>query len=286
VFVLPHGAVLRPTDDHLAVRHALASVVAGRGLRAASFNLTPAEIIDITAADGQMDPLPRPAAAGRAAGGAPLGLPANETLRQVQLRECRSNADQTCAQGIVSEASAMSRQFEEHADETLAGLNALMQLLQNYPTRQTVVLLSAGLPVSDRQGGWFSDGGPARGIGRNAALANATIYALHVDNQASAAGYSAETRTPRSDLARERELQELLLEELAMSSGGALLSAPTGSASVALDRLLRETSSLYLLGVAPDARDLDGRVHELRVKVNARNSNVRSRRFVALPRPH
>jgi len=277
VFSLPHGALLGPTADRPAVRRALLAVAGQRGLRAVQFNLTAAEIIDITAADGLMDPLP-----GR--GTAPIQVDPNDALRQVQMRECRSTADVGCTYGILAEAASMSRQFQEQAEESVAGLNALLSLLQEYPTRQTVVLLSAGMPVSDRQGSWFRDGGPARNVGRGAALANSTIYALHIERQASSAGYSAETRTARRDFARERDLEQHLLSELALSSGGVLFSAPTGAPAVALERLLAETSSVYLLGVAPDKLDLDGRPHELRVKVSTRGATVRSRRFVALRR--
>ena len=277
VFSLPHGALLGPTADRPAVRRALTTMAGQRGLRSAQFNLTAAEIIDITAADGLMNPLP-----GR--GTAPIQVDPNDALRQVQMRECRSTADVGCTQGILAEAASMSRQFQEQAEESVAGLEALLRLLQEYPTRQTVVLLSAGMPVSDRQGSWFRDGGPARNLGRGAALADATIYALHIERQASSAGYSAETRTARRDFARERDLEQQLLSELAVSSGGALFSAPTGSPAVALERLLVETSSVYLLGIAPDKLDLDGRAHELRVKVSTRGATVRSRRFVALRR--
>ena len=284
VFTLPHGATLGPTADRAAVRRVLGTVVGNRGLRSAQFHLTAAEIIDITAADGLMQSLPQAPGAGRGAT-TPSPADTNDVLRQVQLRECRGTSDVGCLHGILGEAVSLSRQFQQQAEESLAGLNALLRLLQEYPTRQTVVLLSAGMPISDRQGGWFSDGGAARNVGRGAALANATIYALHVERTASSAGYSAETRTARRDFARERELEQLLMNELAVSSGGALLTAPTGSAEVALERLLLETSSVYLLGVAPESLDFDGRAHELRVKVSTRGAIVRSRQFVVLRRP-
>ena len=50
----------------------------------------------------------------------------------------------------------------------------------------------------------------------------------------------------------------------------------------ALLRVLRETSSRYLLGVEPQASDRDGRVRELRVRVRQRGVTVRGRSWVAL----
>ena len=48
--------------------------------------------------------------------------------------------------------------------------------------------------------------------------------------------------------------------------------------------MMREMSSYYLLGVEPQDSDRDGRVHRIQVKVDARNSNVRSRASVSIPK--
>ena len=53
---------------------------------------------------------------------------------------------------------------------------------------------------------------------------------------------------------------------------------------VHLNRVLRETSAYYLLGVEPSDIDRDGRAHRLNVKVNQRGATVRSRQWVVLPR--
>ena len=50
----------------------------------------------------------------------------------------------------------------------------------------------------------------------------------------------------------------------------------------ALERVLRETSSRYLLGVEPQASDRDGRVRELRVRVRQRGVTVRGRTRVTM----
>jgi len=281
VQTLPHGPTLAPTADHAAVRRTLQSVVGMQAMRPGQFHLTPAEVIDITAADGVMQSGPRPPGRGAAAGSAPGDT--NDALRQVQMRECRSATDQGCLAGILAEADAINRQFDDEAEETLSSLDRVINGLAAYPARRTIVLLSAGMPVSDRQGNWHSDGGRARRIGQTAARANATIYALHVDRGYSDV-FSAEARRPRQDITREREVEQMLLSELAETSGGTLLWAPTASADPALARLLRETSAYYLLAVAPEPRDFDGRSHQLRVKTTAKSVDVRSRLFVHLPR--
>jgi VWFA-related protein len=282
VYALPHGVALNPTGDRVATRRALASIAGMQALRPGQFHLTPSEVVDITAANGAMESMGRPLGRGQVAAPSPLEM--NEALRQVQLRECRSTTDQACLAGILAEADGINRQFEDEAEESLASLYGVMTALAGEPDRRTVVVLSAGIPVSDRQGSWHSDGGQARKLGQMAARAGATIYAIHLDRGYSQV-YSAEARHPKQDLARERELEELLLNELAVTSGGTLLSAPTGSIDAAFSRLLRETSTYYLLGVSPEGQDMDGRTHALNVKVAPRGAIVRSRQYVLLPKP-
>ena len=69
--------------------------------------------------------------------------------------------------------------------------------------------------------------------------------------------------------------------DLGLSAGARLDDALR---AIPQDRLLAETSAYYLLGVAPDARDLDNRTHTLKVRVAERGATVRSRQFVWLPK--
>ena len=51
-----------------------------------------------------------------------------------------------------------------------------------------------------------------------------------------------------------------------------------------ITQILRETSTYYLLGVAPSKADRDGRTHRLKVKVDVRGATVRSRSWVQIPK--
>ena len=68
------------------------------------------------------------------------------------------------------------------------------------------------------------------------------------------------------------------------SAGGTLMEVNTGP-DFAIERLMRETSAYYLLGVQPEQADRDGRGHAINVRVNQRDSNVRNRRSVVIPKP-
>jgi len=99
--------------------------------------------------------------------------------------------------------------------------------------------------------------------------------------------YSAQTRktarTPPNH-ARDIIVQRRIMDEFAGASGGALMSVVTGSAEYALTRVLRETSSHYLLGVEPQDSDRDGKQRDLKVKVvNQPGTTVRSRLWVTIP---
>jgi hypothetical protein len=63
-----------------------------------------------------------------------------------------------------------------------------------------------------------------------------------------------------------------------------MLRVEAGNGDHAFDRVLRETSAYYLLGVEPAFEDRDGKAHFLRVEVERRGSTVRHRTQVLVPR--
>ena len=283
----PSRARVDPTTDRLAVHMALGRITGHRSAINSQFNLTTSEIIDIMAeSNSRGTPIGGPAGAGRgavpAAGAVVLET---TTLDRVAVRECRQANDPGCLQAIVSESAALAQQLEERVRESLNGLNGLLDALQQYPGRKTVVVMSGGMSISDRPGGRIDIGDEASDLGEQAARANAVIYALHIDASQGLA-YSAQARRIRDlrSLARERTLSGKLLDEFAGASGGALLPVNVGGGDLALNRVLRETSAHYLLGVEPGDAERDGRAHRLRVKINQRGATIRSREWVVLPK--
>ena len=74
------------------------------------------------------------------------------------------------------------------------------------------------------------------------------------------------------------------LEDFSRSAGGKRIDVPPGGGvDFALDRVLRETSAYYLLGVEPADADRDGLPRELKVKVGRRGVTVRNRQWVLVP---
>jgi hypothetical protein len=142
------------------------------------------------------------------------------------------------------------------------------------------------MPLSDRLGGRPSIGDAARALGENAARANATVYALHLDSTFFQTTTAENRRTDKFPVSPEREavMMGRFLDQFADTSGGTMMRILVGSGEQALDQILRETSAYYLLGVSPADADRDGRTHRLKVKVDERDATVRSRTWVLVPK--
>jgi VWFA-related protein len=292
LYTFPIGQRIEPTTDHAAVRAKVSAVVGSPQGFNSHFNLSASEIIDINAESARLATLSMgrgntPAGRGGGSGAQNVALFGDEsdTIRAVQLREC-GLTEVRCVDEIQSEAQALAFYLEGRATEGLNGLRALIDVLTEYPGRKTVVMFSSGIPASDRPGGRPDLGDLPKTLGQDAAATNTAIYTLHVDTREFQA-MSAETRraagTP-STRSRDHAVAGRALEEFSGASGGALMRVLTGSGEYALDRVLRETSSHYLLGVEPENSDRDGRLRELRVRVNHDGATVRSRMWVVVPK--
>jgi VWFA-related protein len=251
------------------------------------YHLTASEVIDINAEMASVAAHMSPVQTGRL-GGQVTALLGNETetLRRVQLRECGNEADSRCVESIEQEAQAMAFFYEGEMTRAVTGLGDLLQRLGDYPGRKTVVVLSGGMPVSDRLGGRPSIGDAARALGENAARANATVYALHLDSTFFQMNAAENRRTDKVPVSPERQsvMMGRFLDQFADTSGGTMMRILVGSGEEALDQILRETSAYYLLGVSPADTDRDGRTHRLRVKVDQPDATVRSRTWVLVPK--
>lgn len=294
LYTFPVGPRREPTTDHSDIARAVDTIVGRSQSLPGEHNLSPSEIIDITAEYSRA----ASQNVGRGGGGAlasavPSGGSQNtaaliptdgSALARVQLREC-GTIESACAEMIYTEANTMAFYLEGRATEGLNGLRSLIQLLHEQPGRKTVVLFSAGIPVTDRPGGRPEVGELAKLLGQDAAATNTSIYTLHIDNREFRSMAAESRRLPAGPASRSRDMAVTgrLLEEFSGASGGALIRVLLGGGEFALDRVFRETSSHYLLGVEPERSDRDGKLRELRVRVDQPNVTVRSRSWVVVP---
>ena len=203
-----------------------------------------------------------------------------DPVLKIQTRECPEDPD--CPSKIYAEGIQLATQLERQVQTSLAGLEALLRALEKIPGRKAVVLVSAGLLVSDRSAGRPDVGDIARVMGQTAARANASVYTVHIDTTPGV-GPASQKAPGSSELARDRALHGNWLSDFSQSAGGRLIYVPVGTANFAFDRILRETSAYYLLGVEPAPADRDGRPRKLDVKVKRRGVSVRSRQWVVIP---
>ena len=78
-------------------------------------------------------------------------------------------------------------------------------------------------------------------------------------------------------------MQASFLDDFSSAAGGSRLYVGVGGGESAFDRVLREASAHYLLGVEPAEQDRDGKARQLRVKVARRGVTVRNRQWVLVP---
>jgi VWFA-related protein len=279
LFVYPTGAKISPTTARTVLAISLDRVVGQKDPLRSHYNLRPWEIVDITSRS--TTPSSFLTAARNLNEGIDSVTQALDPVLKVQARECPTDPD--CPAKIYAEGMGLLTQLERQVQASLDGLDALLRALTELPGRKAVVFVSAGILVADRPEGRPDAGSLARIMGQAAARANATVYTVHVDTASTGSGSASQKGLASSNVSRDRALFSNWLSDFSTASGGQLIYVPTGSSDFAFDRVLRETSAYYLLGVEPAPADRDGRPRQLRVKVNRRGVSVRSRQWVVIP---
>jgi VWFA-related protein len=251
------------THDHKVVGRALDRVLGMREMSMGSFSLTPSEISEITAND-------------------------TDTTNRVISRECVTG-DPLCPDLVRMEAHGLANHLEGEAAMRMNDLVRLAGSLSYIQGRKTIILVSGGLIASTRPGGRPDVRSMMQTVGDDIANAQANLYVLHLDT-AFADTYSAAARPSLRPADRFESLMDDRitmtsgLEQLAGRAGGALFSIEAGTPEFALNRVLLETGSYYVLGVEPTDLDRDGKEHYIRVHTTAKDATVRSRVQVMIPK--
>jgi VWFA-related protein len=204
-----------------------------------------------------------------------------DPVRAVRSRECPGEAD--CLARIYAEGMTLAVQLEQQTQASLQGLEDLLARLTQLPGRKSVLLVSAGVLVSDRSDGRPLIGDVGRILGQTAARANAVVYTIHVDSHTPGYGSASKRGAGSSQRGRERTMQASFLDDFSSAAGGNRLYVGVGGGDAAFDRVLREASAHYLLGVEPADEDRDGKARQLRVKVARPGVTVRNRQWVLVP---
>jgi len=165
-------------------------------------------------------------------------------------------------------------------------LRSLLEQLSNINGRKTLVLISAGMVASDVPGGRPDIGELGIQVGKEAARSNTSIYTLFLDTSI-IDRFQAEERGADKNLqsqVRDSDILGRWLDQFSGAAGGALFRVQVGSGEKAFDRVVREISAYYMLGIEPAEEDRDGRAHEINVKTNQKNLIMRGSRWVVIPK--
>lgn len=178
-----------------------------------------------------------------------------------------------------------AQELEAEGRMRLGLLEDLMRNLGQVRGRKVVVLVSAGMVVADRIGFRPDLGEYGMRVGKVAAEANVTVYSLFIDKtlftqMAAERQHALAKDTP---IFRDGNIMARMVDQVSGASGGEMFRSLTDDGAYAFERLLRETSAYYLLGVEVEARDRDGKTHDLRVKVDAPRATTRGRTWMAIP---
>jgi VWFA-related protein len=250
------GLLIAPTQEHYEVRDALDRIVGMRSPPPAGLTpLSPSEVFDITAGDA-------------------------ETLARVVARACPPT-DRQCPRQVQADARSHAQEMATSTHQSLAGLRDLIAALEAVEGRKTLVLISGGMPLSDRVGGGLDVRGQMAVVGRLAAEANLTLYVFHLDTSFATA-FSGRGGPAPETLMRDSSAYHMGLGMLAGAAGGRLFQVTT-EADTAFDRVLRETSGYYLLAIAPLDAERDGKPRRVTVNVTRQGAEVRARNTVTVP---
>lgn len=208
----------------------------------------------------------------------------NSTLAAVLDRECvgrgRGMTLEMCRQRILDQVPAGVAHLRRRAATSVYGLAGAVESLGNIDGPKTAVLISAGLIAGERVGDLDTDA-LIRWVARSAAASRVTLYVLHLQGSFLEA-MSAERGGRPVDSFADAHMLRSGLEILAGASGGSMQNVLVG-ADHAFERIAREISASYILGVEPMPGDADGKAHKIQVRVRRPNIEVRSRTELVAP---
>jgi len=257
IATIPEGPQVAFTADHELVQRLLLQI---EGTAVASFGTRNIGIADALAFERRRE----------------------SVMQAITERECgagSSGGDQRggssdvkiCQGEVRSEALLVAADARARARQSIFGLQLLLERFPPSRTPKMLVYISEGLVTQ-------GEPSPLSWLDNKAAAAHVTIYPLHLE----ASELDASRRRPVTTPVADRAVQERGLAMLAQATGGDLFRI-ISSSDFAFRRLSAELSGYYLLGFEPDARDRDGRPHDISVRVQRRGVTVRSRRQFTIP---
>ena len=189
---------------------------------------------------------------------------------QVTARECGAGFDQdaSCASRVIPESRSIVQEVRFHASNTRKGLEAILRALSDYEGPKALVWISGGFVIG-REASFL------REIEDLAAAARTTVYVIKVDEPQIDMTQGQRPPSPTEDA----RMREAGLQAVTAITRGDIFRARYNPGPL-FDRLDRELSGYYLLGVEARPDDRDEARRTIGVSVTRGGAHVRARREV------
>ncbi len=201
-------------------------------------------------------------------------------------RECTPHgtstpgAQEACVRRLDSLVPEAVQFIQGQATRSINGLHSTVEAMAGIDGHKTLVLISAGI-VPGNASPHMDIRAEIRAVAASAGSANMSVYVLHVATSFLEA-FSAEQRGMPASPFQDAALLASGLDQIAGYSAGTLFTVTAGADNV-FERISREISAFYLLGIEPTPPDRDGRAHRIQVRVRIPNTTVRSRNEFVVP---
>jgi VWFA-related protein len=199
---------------------------------------------------------------GNTTGGSPLG----QDTAPLSL-----GASDGCTRRLQFEAQTTWHQLHSTALASMTSMRAVLSELKKVPGEKTVVLISGGWPLDPREA--TSEVTPLSDL---ASQASATVHTLFTWGSEHSAAHRSMSNTPLAD----HSVRRWPLETLSGMTGGSSYRVDTGGEH-AFERLGRELSAYYRIGVEQDPRDATVASRMLKVQVLRKGVSVRAPERIA-----
>jgi VWFA-related protein len=173
----------------------------------------------------------------------------------------------SCTRDLQMRAEWAWRGAQMTSHASLSAFRHALAMLAAIPGDKTVVLISGGWPLEERE-----QNSLIASVAAEAAAARVTLYTLFVPATTASATRRVVSTTPTNDT----WLHAWPLETLASMTGGAFHRIDVG-AEGAFERLGRELSGFYRIGVEKTAADVGEKPLRLKVQVARSSVTVRAR---------
>lgn len=209
------------------------------------------------------------------------------TLANAAQQNCHEDPDLCRQEGgldlvenrLQQNARYYVNQARAATSRTLRNLALVATGLAGLPGRKTVVLLTDGFFVDESQTA-------LQQIAGQAARNGVTMYAIDGRGTTMTGGSELpDASTAGAPVSTAFDTSDGGAQILAASTGGFVVRG-TDDFTRALGRIASDTSTYYVLGYAPDARTLDGKLRRIEVRLKDRDLSVRARKgYLATPLP-